>query len=63
MILKQALKKYGEENLKKMSKSRYLQGITVRLNDKGEIDVPTRDYEIAYRDVIQKKKIQAGEWD
>lgn len=62
MTPKEAEKFYGKDMLKKMRKTGWLDGITVSLNDKGEIDVPESDYDRAFR-AVKKKKIGAFEWD
>jgi hypothetical protein len=52
MTPKEAEKKYGKENLKKMQK--HLDGITISIDSKtGEEDIPERDLEMAY-DMITK---------
>ena len=52
MTPKEAEKKYGKKNLKKMEK--YMDGITISIDPKtGEEDIPERDLEIAY-DMITK---------
>jgi len=61
MTPKEAKIKYGRKMFNKMQRSGELNGITVCLNKKGEIDIPSRDLERAY-DIITKgwSKI---EWD
>lgn len=46
----------------KMSKSQYLECITVRILPNGNTDIPERDIDLAYRDV-NGKYIHPGEWD
>jgi len=48
----EAKEMYGEELYNKMRKSRYLRGITLCFNDKGESDIPLGDWENAKRDVL-----------
>ncbi len=60
MTPKEAKKKYGKNNFKKMQK--HLNGITVSINSKtGEINIPERDLEIAY-DMITKGSSNLA-WD
>lgn len=54
MTPKEADQKYGKENIEKMKKTGWLDGITVSLNEKGEIDVPEEDYERAFKAVYNK---------
>lgn len=62
MIWSEVIKEYGVEMAKKMDKSSFLQGITVRILPNGETDIPRRDIELAYKDVT-KQKIYECEWD
>jgi len=62
MTPKEAEKKYGKEMLEKMRKTGWLDGITMTLNENGEVDVPDSDYDRAYR-AAQGKKIHPLEWD
>lgn len=59
---KEAETKYGKVMLKKMRATGFLSGITMSLNKNGEVDVPDRDYELAYR-AARGKKIHPEEWD
>lgn len=62
MIWTDVEKKYGKRLANKMKKSEYLQGITVIAGPNGEADIPERDIDLAYRDVMGKK-IHPLEWD
>ena len=62
MIWKIVEETYGKENAEKMKHSNYLQGITVSLNEDGEIDYPESDIELAFKDV-KGEKIHSYEWD
>lgn len=62
MTPKEAEEKYGKEMLEKMEKTGFLSGITVTMNDKGEVDVPEQDYDRAYR-AAKGEKIHPLEWD
>jgi len=62
MIWGEVVKKFGVKTAKKMEKSKYLQGITVSINEKEEADIPERDIILAYKDV-KGKKIYEQEWD
>jgi hypothetical protein len=54
MTPKEAEKKYGKKNFKKMQK--YLEGITISINSKTkEENIPERDLELAF-DMITKGK-------
>jgi hypothetical protein len=60
MTPKEAQKKYGKENFKKMQK--YLDGITLSINPKtSEEDIPQRDLERAYDMII--KGFSKIHWD
>lgn len=61
MIWREVEQKYGKTLAKKMKKSQYLDGITVTMRD-GEMDIPERDIDLAYRDV-KKRYIHPEEWD
>jgi len=61
MKIKEAEEKYGIEMLVKMRKTGYLDGITVTMN-KGGVDIPERDYEIAYK-AAKGEYINPFEWD
>lgn len=62
MIWKEVEKKYGTKIANKMEKSEYLQGITLTMGPNGKADIPERDIDLAYRDVMGKK-IHPLEWD
>ncbi len=62
MIWEDVELRYGKKLTDKMKKSQYLQGITVKKLPNGEIDIPERDIDLAYRDV-KKKPISITEWD
>lgn len=55
-------KKYGKRMADRMRKSQYLECITVTRLPNGEIDIPERDIDLAFRDV-NKKYIHPSEWD
>ena len=55
-------KKYTKTVADKMRKSPYLQGITCKLTKTGEVDIPERDIDLAYR-WLTKQKIGVEEWD
>lgn len=61
MTPKEAINKYGKKIFKKMQKSGELEGITVCVNKKGEVNIPERDLERAY-DIISKGWSKV-EWD
>jgi hypothetical protein len=64
MIWEEVEKKYGKKNADEMKKSQFLKGITVTRDSKtGEIDIPERDIELAFKDKIAKKRISSFEWD
>ena len=44
MIWSDVEKKYGKELANKMSKSKYLRGITVELTEEGKVDIPEGGY-------------------
>ena len=54
MIWTDVEKKYGKKLATKMSKSKYLQGITVELTEDGKVDIPEGDIEVAYKDITGK---------
>ena len=58
----EVIEKYGEDMASKMKKSVYLQCITVQMNENGEVDIPERDINLAFRDVTGGK-IEHWEWD
>lgn len=58
----QVIKKYGKDMADKMSRSPYLTGITISLNENGEADIPQRDVDLAFRD-IRGEHIGNEEWD
>ena len=62
MIWEEVGKKYGKEIADKMSKSKYLRGITVELTEDGKVDISEGDIAIAYKD-ITNKPIYYEEWD
>lgn len=76
MLWKNIIEKYGEEMAQKISASKYMQGITVEFVKKDgtpasyedvekgdcDIDIPERDVELAYQDVMGKK-IPTECWD
>ena len=61
MTPEQAKMKYGKKMYKKMLRSKELDGITICLNEKGEIDIPERDLQRAY-DLMTEGKSNI-EWD
>ena len=62
MIWEEVIKKYGKELADKMSKSKYLQEITVELTEEGKVDIPESDIMLAYKDIVGKS-IYYEEWD
>ena len=62
MIWSEVEKKYGKELATKMSKSKYLQGITIELTEEGKVDIPEGDIVLAYKDVMNMP-IHYMEWD
>lgn len=62
MTPKEAIQKYGPEMLEKMRNTGWLDGITVSLNENGEIDIPNSDYDRAYR-AAKGEKVSNIEWD
>jgi hypothetical protein len=56
------IKKYGKRMANKIGRSKYMYGITLSYNDKGEVDIPEGDINRAIRD-IKGKKIHPLEWD
>ena len=62
MIWEEVEKKYGKELANKISKSKYLQGITVELTKNGEVDIPEGDIVLAHKDIMGKP-IYYEEWD
>jgi len=64
MTPKEAEEKYGKLMLEKMIKTGFLDGITVTINKDGTMNVPQKDYDIAYKAVkYGKKSIHPYEWD
>lgn len=79
MFWEEVVKKYGEEVAKKMSESKFLQGITctVEFKDRRDqiatyndvlsgdaaIDIPEDDIRLAYQDVILKEHVPDILWD
>lgn len=62
MLWEEVISKYGKEMADKMKKSQFLIGNTVTITDDGELDIPEKDIELAYKDVTGKKVYQF-EWD
>ena len=62
MIWEEVEEKYGKEMADKISKSKYLHGITISIGKDGKPDIPERDIHLAYKDVTGKH-IGVGEWD
>ena len=60
MKTEEAIRKYGEETYRKMSA--FMGVITVSLDEDGEVDIPERDLEQAYRQ-LHGGKIHPFEWD
>jgi hypothetical protein len=56
----EAIRKYGEETYQKMSK--FMGVITVSLDENGEVDIPERDLELAYKQ-LHGYKMHSFEWD
>lgn len=56
----EAIRKYGEETYRRMGK--FMNGITVSQDKDGEIDIPERDLEQAYRQ-LHGGRIHPFEWD
>lgn len=42
---------FGKELSERMKKSKYLQGITMTMNDDGTTDIPESDIACAYKDI------------
>ena len=61
MIWSEVEKKYGKEMADIMKTSQFLECITVTLRD-GEMDIPERDIDLAFRDV-NGIAIGPEEWD
>jgi hypothetical protein len=59
---KQVIETYGEEMADKMQKTGYLDCITCVLLPSGEIDIPQRDIDIAFR-AANGGRISEMEWD
>lgn len=59
---KQVVEKYGEEMAEKMRDSEWLYGITCTILPSGEIDIPQRDIDIAFR-AANGETISEMEWD
>lgn len=51
MLWEEVEEKYGKELADKMSKSKWLNGITISYTEDGKIDIPESDIERAYKDV------------
>ena len=62
MTPKEAEKKYGKRLWNKIKRSKWMDGITVSLNENGETDIPECDIERAYRDVTNQKTYSL-DWD
>lgn len=62
MIWSEVEKKCGKEMADIMKKSRFLNGITVKILPNGEWDIPEEDIELAFRDV-NGIAIGPEEWD
>ncbi|GAI09732.1 unnamed protein product [marine sediment metagenome] len=62
MIWEEVEEKYGKEIADKMKKSKMMCGITMSLRADGKTDIPERDIELAYKDVMGKP-IHPLEWD
>ena len=62
MIWEEVEKKYGKEIADKMSKSKYLRGITIELTKEDKVDIPEGDIRLAYKDVMNMS-IHFLEWD
>ena len=56
----EAIRKYGKETYQKMCK--FMNGITVSLDKDGEVDIPERDLELAYKQ-LHGYKMHPFEWD
>lgn len=61
-IAKQVIDKVGQEMWDKMVATGWLDGITVVMNDQGEMDIPISDISRAYR-AAHGAKIHHMEWD
>lgn len=62
MIWDEVTKKYGKEMADRIKKSPFLRGVTVELREDGKTDIPERDIELAYKEIMGKP-IQPWEWD
>ena len=62
MIWNEVEKKYGKELADKIKKSDLLRGVTVELREDGKVDIPERDIELAYKEIMGKP-IHPWEWD
>jgi hypothetical protein len=60
MKREEAIKKYGEENYRRMCE--FMEAITVSVDEDGKIDIPERDLELAYKQV-HGYKMHPFEWD
>ena len=59
---KEVEEEYGKEVADIMKTSKFLDGITCKLTDSGEMDIPERDIILAYKD-INGISIGSWEWD
>ena len=55
MIWKEVEIRFGKEMADAMKHSQYLQGITVTLDENGEIDYPESDIWLAFKDVMGER--------
>jgi len=62
MIWKEVEEKYGKHVAEAMKDSKYLECITCTMTKRGEVDIPERDIELAYRE-ITGGYIHPLEWD
>lgn len=60
MKKQEAIKKYGKETFEKMGE--YMDGITISVDEDGDIDIPDRDLELAYKQ-LKGYKLNPEEWD
>jgi hypothetical protein len=58
----EAVEKYGLAMLKKMGKTGYLDCVTGIVLPDGQLAIPERDYELAYR-AVKGEPIHPEEWD
>lgn len=62
MFWEEVIELYGAELAEKMKHSEQLCCITVRITEDGSVDYPSRDIDLAYRDVMGLD-INPLEWD